>query len=253
MEIIKGISYNLKGLWLGIRTGRLFFLGALRFFLVLITALISAGIIIGFHDEIMNTFWQRPDSPWTVWVWHAVSWLLSLVMIGISTILSYILAQILFSVVIMDYMSRIVEEQKTGKIVETNGYGPIRLFIYLIKQEIPRAIFPLLISLLLFFLGWFVFLGPAVSLVSMLGAAVFLAWDNTDIVPARRLIPFKQRFFLLLRTLPFHLGFGLLFLIPFLNIVFLSFAPVGGTLYFLDREKQGLTKASFPSASSPHL
>jgi len=48
-------------------------------------------------------------------------------------------------------------------------------------------------------------------------------------------VPFGERFRMLRRTLPFHLGFGLLFLIPFLNILFLSFAPVGATLYYIDQ------------------
>jgi CysZ protein len=69
---------------------------------------------------------------------------------------------------------------------------------------------------------------------------VFLAWDNTDLVPARRMVPFQERFRFLLKTLPFHLGFGLWFLIPVLNLLFLSFAPVGGTLY---RVATGTAKA----------
>jgi CysZ protein len=47
--------------------------------------------------------------------------------------------------------------------------------------------------------------------------------------------PFKERFRRLTSTLPFHLGFGILFLIPLLNILFLSFAPVGATLYYIDK------------------
>jgi CysZ protein len=43
-----------------------------------------------------------------------------------------------------------------------------------------------------------------------------------------------MRFRFLLKTLPFHLGFGLLFLVPALNILLLSFAPVGATLYYLE-------------------
>ena len=69
-------------------------------------------------------------------------------------------------------------------------------------------------------------------------AAVFLSWDNTDLIPARRLDPFGKRFKFLLKNLPFHLGFGLLFLIPVLNILFLSFAPVGATLYYIDKENR---------------
>jgi CysZ protein len=47
--------------------------------------------------------------------------------------------------------------------------------------------------------------------------------------------PFRERFKFLLRYLLFHLGFGLWFLIPVLNILFLSFAPVGATLFYLEQ------------------
>jgi CysZ protein len=65
---------------------------------------------------------------------------------------------------------------------------------------------------------------------------VFLAWDNTDLPFARRMAPFKHRFAFLLKTLPFHLGFGLPFLIPVLNALLLSFAPVGATLFQIEKE-----------------
>jgi CysZ protein len=70
-------------------------------------------------------------------------------------------------------------------------------------------------------------------------AGVFLAWDNTDLVPARRMMPFKERLKFLRQNLFFHIGFGLLFLVPWVNIIFLSFAPVGATLYYIDKEKSG--------------
>ena len=85
-------------------------------------------------------------------------------------------------------------------------------------------------------LGWLTPLGPFVAIISSAVAAVFLSWDNTDLVPARRLDPFGRRFKFLLKNLPFHLGFGLLFIIPVVNILFLSFAPVGATLYYVDNE-----------------
>ena len=59
--------------------------------------------------------------------------------------------------------------------------------------------------------------------------------DSSLLIPARRLEPFGSRFKFLLKNLGFHLGFGLWFLIPGLNILFLSFAPVGATLYHIER------------------
>jgi len=88
--------------------------------------------------------------------------------------------------------------------------------------------------------GWVTPLGPILTLLSSALAILFLSWDNTDLIPARNLVPFKKRFGFLMKTIPFHLGFGLPFLVPILNILFLSFAPVGATLYYL--EKQGIKK-----------
>jgi CysZ protein len=85
-------------------------------------------------------------------------------------------------------------------------------------------------------IGLFTPLSPLILFVSSIAAAVFLAWDNTDLVPARRLYPFKTRIGFLKKNLTFHIGFGLLFLIPGFNIIFLSFAPVGATLSFIERE-----------------
>ena len=134
-------------------------------------------------------------------------------------------------------MSRITEKSLTGTVQVPNHIAIWRQLLFLIKQEIPRATAPVLLAMLLIIVGWLTPLGPAVTVVSSAIAIIFLAWDNTDLIPARQLMPFGERFRYLRRTLPFHLGFGLLFLIPFLNILFLSFAPVGATLYYIDKNK----------------
>jgi CysZ protein len=157
--------------------------------------------------------------------------------VGLSAILSYLVSQILFCVIIMDYMSQVTERMIVGQENEPEKVSILRQFSYLLRQEIPRSILPVLITLLLMVLGWLTPLGPVLAIVSSGIAAIFLAWDNTDLVPARRLYPFNKRFKLLLSSLTFHLGFGLLFLIPVLNIVFLSFAPVGATIYYTDKHR----------------
>ena len=235
MNIIKGIKYNLKGLWLGIKTPKLLFLGFVRFAVVITLTIISSGLILAYHQEILGVIWNRPESPWIVWLWHILSWLLSLILVGLSAVLSYLVSQILFSVIIMDYMSRITERMVTGQVNEPERMPLLRLFGYLIKQEIPRAIIPVVLSLILMILGFLTPLGPLTALLTSCLAVIFLSWDNTDLLPARRLQPFRERFRLLLKTILFHLGFGLLFLVPGLNILFLSFAPVGATLYFIEK------------------
>jgi CysZ protein len=235
MELMNGITYNIRGLGLGIKTPKLLFLGIIRFAVVIIITVLSAGMILAYHQEILNLIWTRPESPWVVWLWHVLSWLLSLILVGVSTVLSYLVSQILFSVIIMDLMSRITEDMTSGREKKPQKMPLFALFFYLVKQEIPRATIPVLLSLILMLLGWLTPLGPVVAILASGIAVIFLAWDNTDLLPARRLFPFRDRFRFLRKTLSFHLGFGLLFLIPGLNILFLSFAPVGATLYYLDK------------------
>ena len=86
-------------------------------------------------------------------------------------------------------------------------------------------------------LGWLTPLGPVVTLLSPVAAVVFLSWDYTDLVPARRMLPFRQRFQIFRRHLLFHLGFGLPFLVPLANLLLLSFGPVGATLFHIERDR----------------
>lgn len=235
MNLLNGITYNLRGLRLGIKTPKLLLLGLIRFAAVVIITILAASLILVYHEKILHLIWAKPASQWILWLWYVLSWLLSVCLVGLSGILSYLVSQILFSVFIMDYMSRVTERMMMGEEHELEKVPVLRQFSYLVKQEIPRTILPVLVILILMVLGWLTLLGPVLAILSSGIVVIFLAWDNTDLVPARRRYPFKQRFKLLRKSLTFHLGFGLLFLIPLLNILFLSFAPVGATIYFIDK------------------
>lgn len=222
---------------MGLKTPKLLMLGLIRFFIVILITIFAAGLILVYHQEILSFMWSKPESLWVTWLWYLLSWLLSAVLVGLSAVISFLVSQILFSVLLMDLMSRITESMVTGTIQEQKKISGWQQFLFLVKQEIPRATVPVLLSLLLIILGWLTPLGPIIALLSSAVAVIFLAWDNTDLLPARQLVPFKERFQSLMRSLLFHLGFGVLFLIPVLNILFLSFAPVGATLYHIDKRK----------------
>jgi len=237
MKLFDGITCNFRGLLLGLRTPKLLILGLIRFCILLLLTIASIGLILLYQHEVMGLIWVRPESYWVLWLWYIVSWLVSLLMMGIAAVIAYLLAQILFCVFIMDMMSRTTEEMLTGSVEVPESMPLMKQFFYLIRQETPRAILPLLLLLLLTVMGWLTPLGPIISLITPLIAAIFLAWDNTDLLPARRSRSFRQRFSFLVKNLPFHLGFGLPFLIPFLNSLLLSFAPVGATTYIIEKEK----------------
>ena len=229
-----GIRYNFRGLKFGLKTPSLLALGVTRLVIILVLTVVAIALIIARYQQITEAMWTRPESSWLIWLWYVLSWLVVLLLSGISAVVAFLVAQILFSVLIMDYMSRIVERRTVGDEVAPPAMPWFSYFFYLLKQEIPRAILPICSSLLLMVLGWLTPLAPVLTLLSPLLAGVFLAWDNTDLVPARRLVAFGERFTFLRRNFGFHLGFGLCFLIPIFNILLLSFAPVGGTLYYLE-------------------
>lgn len=247
MGLLRGLLYNLKGLRLGLGTGRLLLWGLLRFALLIVIMIALSWLVILDQDRITHFLWSKPSSVWISWLWHVFSWLVSLVLIAFSAIFSYLLSQVLFSVLIMEHMSRITELKVTGHVAEERSMTIGRSFLFLIGQEIPRSVFPVLISLLIMVLGWITPFGPILTLVSWALTIVFLSWDNTDLVPARHRLPFSTRFKGLLKTLPFHLGFGLPFLIPVLNLLFLCFAPVGATLYWIEKQTP---KEPSPGSSS---
>jgi CysZ protein len=236
MNFFSGIKYNLKGLWMGIRSPRLLLLGLLRFVVVVVLTIGLSGWVLARHADILALLWQQPESPWIVWVWHLASWLLTLLLMGVSAVAAYLLAQVLFAVLIMDWMSRITERMVTGQVATAPDATLLTQMGFLVRQEVPRNIVPVVLALLIMVLGWFTPLGPVLTIAGPLVTVIFLAWDNTDLIPARNLLPFGRRFRSLGKALPFHLGFGLPFLIPVLNLLFLSFAPVGATLYYLDRQ-----------------
>ncbi|MFH2091099.1 MAG: EI24 domain-containing protein [Pseudomonadota bacterium] len=245
MTIYYGLKYNLEGVLLSLKTPKLLVLGLLRFFVVLLISFLLSGLVLYWHEQILAMIWKMPESGWLVYLWKMASWILSLVLAAISMVLAYLISQLFFGVFIMDYMSIITERMILGKQAQSDPGSWFMFFIYLIKQEIPRAIIPVLITLLIMIMGLLTPVSPIIIVISSIAAVVFLAWDNTDLTPARRLLPFKIRLGFLKENLGFHIGFGLWFLIPGLNIIFLSFAPVGATLYYLEKEKNRYSVKSF--------
>ncbi len=240
MDFFRGIHYHFQGLSLALRHPKLLWLGLLRFAVILILTVLFSGMILLNHDVILSGIWAMPDSGVLVYVWHLTSWLLSLLLAAVSVIIAYLVAQVCFNVFIMDYMSRITEKIVLGKEMSTADSSWFRTAVYLAAQEIPRAVIPMAIALGVMAAGFFTPLGPVILVVSAVTAGVFLAWDNTDLVPARQMRPFKERWRFLRRHLGFHIGFGLPLIIPWLNILMLSFAPVGATLYHLHNHEKDL-------------
>lgn len=235
MTLFKGISYNFRGFVLGLKTPSLLTLGMIRFVVILALSILAISLVVAKYQQIANLIWTQPESAWILWLWHVFSWFVVLLLAAVASLIAFLVAQTLFAIVIMDYMSRITERKAAGKEIAPPNMPWFPYFFYLLKQEIPRAVIPILITMGLMIVGWLTPLSPILTIVSPIIAGTFLAWDNTDLVPARRLEPIRSRFRFLRENLKFHVGFGLGFLIPGLNILLLSFAPVGATLFYIEQ------------------
>jgi len=237
MDFFSGMKYNIQGVFFAAKHPRLLWLGLLRFVIVLLLSLLFSGMVFFWHDAILSLIWQMPEKGMMVYIWHLVSWILSLLLAGVAVVVAYLAAQLFFGVFIMDYMSRVTEKIVLGREISYADTSLPSFFVYLVVQEIPRAVIPVIITLGISVLGLFTPLGPVILVLSAVTAGVFLAWDNTDLVPARKMMPFRNRLRFLGRTVWFHMGFGVLFLIPWINMVLLSFAPVGATLYHIHKNR----------------
>ena len=130
MNLISGIAYNYKGLKLGLRTPVLLFWGLVRFLVIVILTVVSASLILKYHNEILSLLWGKPESNWIVWLWYVVTWFLTLLLMGLSAVISFLIAQILFSVMIMDTMSRITEQRVAGREKETKHMPWFKYFFF---------------------------------------------------------------------------------------------------------------------------
>ena len=64
MGFFKGLTYNWRGLQMGLRTPKLLFLGLVRFAAVAIVTVVCAGLILAYHEQILAMLWVKPESAW---------------------------------------------------------------------------------------------------------------------------------------------------------------------------------------------
>ena len=112
--LFRGIRYNFRGLKLGLKTPSLLALGMARLVIILLLTMVAIALILAKYQQITEAMWTRPESSWLIWLWYVLSWLVALLLSGISAVVAFLVSQVLFSVVIMDYMSRIAERKTAG-------------------------------------------------------------------------------------------------------------------------------------------
>ena len=88
MNLYYGLKYNIRGVAMALKTPKLLVLGILRFAIVLFFTLFLSGLVLYWHNEILTMIWTMPESGLLLYLWKAVSWILSLFLAGVAMVLS---------------------------------------------------------------------------------------------------------------------------------------------------------------------
>ena len=54
ISFVNGVSYNLRGLMFAVKRPRLLLLGLIRFGVVILLTVLTAGVILYYHQDILN-------------------------------------------------------------------------------------------------------------------------------------------------------------------------------------------------------
>ena len=201
--------------------------------------LYSAGFYIFtmYDDQLINAIWS-PSATEATGFMASLHWLFVNLMKMILYVLLFaimyfgfmVIANILASPLYDFIAGRIgrMEPYKGQRPSEVAGQGIFRIVL----EELKKALFVLIIPLLLFFI-------PVIGApLSVLFAMLLLGWDFIDFSLSRDEPSFGARL-RYARSHPFLLlGFGLPLLAPFLHILLYPFAIVGSSLMYQERLKQ---------------
>ena len=195
--------------------------------LLMVPSILAFGLLIGLWGEILDlsqwfvgiAYWDKPQA----WYWLALWWvgwaLLSFVPIAVSVLGIYLLMKILASPLI-EWVSIAIEKDITGL---EPPHLTLRQQITVIWGELQKAVVILVVPILLLLI-------PGFNVISLPAAAFLIGWDFFDYPLARRGWSFRERWRFVAGELWSVLGFGLWFIIPFLNILLAPFAIAGGTM-----------------------
>ena len=190
-----------------------------------------------YHERIAAAvLFQKPD------VWYLLlGYYLCLFMVNVAiAILAFITSLLLMNIVaapIYDVVSAAVEKDLTGAAPPSLSLSQ---HLAVILGEAKKVFLILVLSTILLFI-------PGVNVVSTLVTAFLVGWDFFDYPLARRGWTFRQRLDLVSGEGWAVLGLGLWLVIPFVQIVMLPLAVVGGTMLSLDSmARQGLIAPIVP-------
>ncbi len=224
-DLVKGLTSYMRGvLWLK-RNPRYLALLTVPWVGGIVALVGSMALFVTYQPEIFSALLMTKPEGWMglalYWSYQA---LLYVALIVVAIVAALLMVTVIASP-IYEVISVAVERDITGKEPPAQNWKTI---FRVMLAEIKKAVFILLISLGLLFL-------PGMNVLSFFGAAIMVGWGFYDYVPARYGMSFSERLGLLRQDFWKVLGLGLWLVIPFVQIVLMPLAIVGGTVLGVER------------------
>ena len=244
VDLLVGASYPLRGLRI-LRQQP----GLARFWLfpILITSvsmLVSVVLAVEYHDQWLARFWALPVQQGALGtVLLAAYWLARVLVLLVSSALFLVVCVACSTVVAApfnDALSAAVERRVRGEVAQGAFF---RDLLRTLGLELFKLLLYLAVMGPLWLMSWLL-PGPG-QVVYLAFAGIFsisyVALDYIDWPAARRGYSIRQRFRLFMKRPLLMWGFGLAawgcLFIPLLNLAFMPLSVAGGTLLFLDLER----------------
>jgi len=246
----QGLRLPLTAAGFLLRRPRLWWLVAIP--LVLNVLIFVALIGWGFSEfaQTLNGWLEGLDA----WYWTALLWVARILFWVIVLIVVYFIFTPVALIVAAPFNDRLAESVERAYGFQVEDERPLVKMIlgeaaYALVSEVKRMVVFVIILVLLFALNFVPVIGPALYAgVSFAFACWFAALEFTSFAADRRHLGLRRKWGLLWQRLPLSAGFGLatvaLLMIPFLNVIIVSVAAVGGTLLF------GMISADSPKQAS---
>ena len=246
-EFLRGLGYAFRGAAILRRNPGLARYWTVPIVVTGLSLLSSLVLAVRYHDDLLNLVWQLPEGhDWMAelsrglyWLARGASFVISLVVLGLLSVLLSMLMAAPFN----DALSEAIEERETGKASPPFSLPRVlsdlvrTLRVELFKMTVFAAVMvPLTV------LSWAVpCVGHvALAVVGSLFTAVYFAVDYIDWPASRRGLGVRQRLSIFSRRPWLMLGFGVAvwgcLFVPLLNLLFMPIAVAGGTRLFLDLE-----------------
>jgi CysZ protein len=217
---------------------------------VLLPALITAIVSIGgtwltYH---WATDYVHRQSAGHGAIWGAIVWLGVVLLVLASAYILYVTSCLLATAPFAGILSERTEKSVTGAAIPPTTWKEMAaLSARGIGHALLGVMLYVVIAVPLFLLQWFAPpLAPFIWIASIVQAGYFFAFDALNEPLHRRGYGFGAKWSFIGKHTAETLGFGvavaLLMMVPFLSIVVTPVAIVGGTLLFLDLDKQGSPK-----------